>query len=124
MNSLPAALVAYHRAGGKLEGDLGNAKPGWYQLWPLDTIEERNRGYLVEQQAPGFVGIGSDGGGEMIAISPTGEIVVLPFVGMEHGRGVVRSGVVGCIRIENQVKRRLTRGCSGLAPALRFGARR
>ena len=68
-----------------MEGDLGNAKPGWYQLWPLDTIEERNRGYLVEQQAPGFVGIGSDGGGEMIAISPTGEIVVLPFVGMEPG---------------------------------------
>jgi hypothetical protein len=89
MKDLPAGLVAYHRAGGPLEGDLGGYEPGWYQLWPLSKIEERNRGYLVEEQAPGYLGIGSDGGGEMIAISPSGEIVSLPFVGMEPAEAVV-----------------------------------
>ena len=44
MNSLPAALVAYHRGGGKLEGDLGDAKPGSVRSsGRFDTIEERNR---------------------------------------------------------------------------------
>jgi len=89
MRSLPGELVAYHRAGGQLEGDLGDAEPGWYQLWPLSLIAENNQGYQVEEQVPGYIGIGSDGGGEMIAIAPTGEVVILPFVGMESKEAVV-----------------------------------
>jgi hypothetical protein len=83
MRELPVGFIAYHHAGRQLEGDLGEFEPGWYQLWPLADIEEFNREYLVEEQAPGYLGIGSDGGGEMIAIAPTGEIVILPFIGME-----------------------------------------
>ena len=89
MNHLPEELVAYHRSGAPLEGDLGDSEPGWYQLWPLSELEERNRNYEVQQQAPGYVGIGSDGGGELIALSPTGETVVMPFIGMEPKEAVV-----------------------------------
>jgi hypothetical protein len=89
MKDLPAGLVAFHWAGGHLEGVLGLREPGRYQLWPLSSIEERNRDYLVDELAPGYVGIGSDGGGEMIALSPTGEVVTLPFVGMEPKEAIV-----------------------------------
>ena len=88
MRDLPKGLVAYHQDGGRLEGDLGEEEPGWYQLWPLADIEDSNRAYQVEEQAPGYVGIGSDGGGEMIAIAPTGEIVKLPFIGMDAKEAV------------------------------------
>jgi hypothetical protein len=39
--------------------------------------------YEVPQYAPGFFGFATSGGGEMFAISPAGEIVCLPFIGME-----------------------------------------
>jgi hypothetical protein len=83
MLELPKGLVAYHRSGGRLEGDLGEGFPGWFQLWPLAEIEERNRGYETQQNVPGFMGIGSNGGGEMLAISPSGQVVAIPFIGME-----------------------------------------
>jgi len=89
MKALPDELVRYHQAGGVLEGDLGEGFPGWFQLWPLSEIEERNRGYEVDQQVPGYTGIGSNGGGEMIAVSPSGQVVVVPFIGMEPEAVVV-----------------------------------
>ena len=66
-----------------MEGDLGKGFPGWFQLWPLAEFEERNRGYEVLQNVPGFTGIGSNGGGEMLALSPSGQVVAIPFIGME-----------------------------------------
>lgn len=88
MKDLPAELVAYHRAGRPIEGDLGEGFPGWFQLWPLEKIEELNRAYGVDVEAPGFLGVGSNGGGEMIALSPVGQVVVIPFVDMEPGEAI------------------------------------
>ena len=89
MKALPESLVEYHRSGHPLEADLGEGFPRWLQLWPLSEIEERNKGYYVDQQAPGYTGIGSNGGGEMIALSPSGQVVVVPFIGMEPEVAVV-----------------------------------
>jgi hypothetical protein len=89
MKDLPAELVAYHRSGQPIEGDLGEGFPGWFQLWPLDQIEELNRAYEVGLEAPGFMGVGSNGGGEMIALSPSGQVVVIPFLDMKPADATV-----------------------------------
>jgi len=59
------------------EGD-----PGYFQLWHPDEIEEMNRSYGVIEHTPGYLGFGSDGGGEMLAFDATGAVFMLPFVGM------------------------------------------
>jgi hypothetical protein len=89
MKHLPDALVAYHRAGLPLEGQLDSVRLRRYQLWPLAQVEKLNDSYAVREFAPGYIGIGSDGGGEMIARAPSGEIVMMPFVGMEPEEAVV-----------------------------------
>ena len=89
MKALPESLIKYHKAGRPLEADLGEGLPGWLQLWPLSEIGERNQAYEVDQQAPGYTGIGSNGGGEMLALSPSGQVVVVPFVGMEPRVAIV-----------------------------------
>jgi len=38
--------------------------------------------YHVDENAPGFVGFGSDGGGEMLAFDGSGAVYMIPFVGM------------------------------------------
>ena len=86
---LPEAFVAYHQSSGALEVVLEGADPGWYQLWPLAQLEHINRGYEVDRNAPGYVGIGSDGGGEMIALAPSGEIVIIPFIPMVLNEAIV-----------------------------------
>jgi hypothetical protein len=40
-----------------------------------------NADYQVEEFMTGFVGFGSDGGGEMLAFDETGAVWKLPFVG-------------------------------------------
>jgi hypothetical protein len=59
-----------------------NGEPGYFQLWPLDEVEEMNQSYRVTEYAPGFLGFGSDGGGEMLAFDRGGAVFMIPFVGM------------------------------------------
>jgi hypothetical protein len=86
---VPDGLIAYHRGGGRLEGDLGEGIPGWFQLWSLGEIEEMNRGYEVQQNVPGYTGFGSNGGLEMLAFSPDGKVVAIPFIGMEAEEAIL-----------------------------------
>jgi hypothetical protein len=58
-------------------------QPGYFQLWHPDDIEKMNRDYKVADYAAGFLGFGSDGGGEMLAFDSTGSVYMIPFVGME-----------------------------------------
>ena len=88
MMQLPDELVAFHRSGFPLEGNLNHVRLGRYRLWSLDELSEMNKGHGVHEYAPGYVGIGTDGGGEMIALSPLGEVVILPFIGMEPSQAV------------------------------------
>ena len=86
---LPEGLIAYHHRGGRMEGDLGETRPGWFQLWALGDIESLNTSYEVQKNLPGFTGIGSNGGGELLAVSPTGRVVAIPSIGMEAKEAVV-----------------------------------
>lgn len=56
--------------------------PGYFQLWSAEEIDELNRSYGVAEYAPGFVGFGSDGGGEMLAFDSKGAVFMIPFVGI------------------------------------------
>lgn len=83
MPSLPEELVAYHARGGRTEGAVNAVSLRWFQLWPLEEIQSINEQYHVAEFAPGLLAFGSDGGGEMLALNAKGQIVLVPFVGME-----------------------------------------
>jgi len=77
----PPQYVAYLAGGGSKETAL-SVEPGWFQLWPPDEVERWNREYHVEEFAPGFLGFGSSGGGELLAFDADGRVVMIPVVGM------------------------------------------
>jgi hypothetical protein len=79
--ALPPEYVSYFAGDGRKEGGL-TVEPGWFQLWPPDEVEHWNRDYHVSEFAPGFLGFGSSGGGEMLAFDTDGRVVMIPMVGM------------------------------------------
>jgi hypothetical protein len=89
---LPEEYVRYCAADGPKEGGL-SVQPLWFQLWPLAEVEQLNRDYQVTEFAPGFLGFGSNGGGELLAFGADGRVFTMPFVGMgrEHAWLVAES---------------------------------
>jgi hypothetical protein len=79
--TLPTQYVLYFAGDGPKEGELA-IEPGWFQLWSPADAERLNREYHVQQVAPGFLGFGSNGGGEMLAFDAEGRVVMIPFVGL------------------------------------------
>lgn len=77
---IPSEYLAYVTSGGRMES-LTEGEPGYFILWPIEEIEKMNAEYQVEEFMAGFVGFGSDGGGEMLAFDATGAVWKLPFVG-------------------------------------------
>jgi hypothetical protein len=82
MASTKAELLAYYARGKPLVCEL-DVQPYCCEFWPKDELDKINSEYQVPVYAPGFFGFATSGGGEMFAISPSQEIVCLPFVGME-----------------------------------------
>ena len=78
---LPQQYFDYFVGNGLKEGAL-SVEPGWFQLWPPTEVEQWNRAYRVHEFAPGFLGFGSSGGGEMLAFDVNGRVVMIPMVGM------------------------------------------
>jgi hypothetical protein len=83
---LPAeylALLCLHDGG---EGALG-AEPGWFCLWPAAAVLTNNREYQLQKFLPGFFGIGSNGGGELLALDcrcrPPWPVVMVPFIPLD-----------------------------------------
>jgi hypothetical protein len=80
--NLPADYLAYVESDGVSESTT-DGDPGYFQLWPPDEVEELNEKLGVATMAPGFLGFGSDGGGELLAFDKKGAVFMLPMVGME-----------------------------------------
>ena len=78
--TLPSDYLTYLEDGVDVAPTEG--EPGYFQLWHPDAVEEMNRSYRVAEYAPGFLGFGSDGGGEMLAFDAHGSVFKIPFVGM------------------------------------------
>jgi SMI1/KNR4 family protein SUKH-1 len=85
--ALPPEYLTYFAGDGRKEGGL-TVKPGWFQLWPPAEIERWNREYHVSEYAPGFLGFGSSGGGEILAFDNDGGIVMIPFIGMSADEAI------------------------------------
>jgi len=80
--ALPNEYLSYIEGDGVSEG-FTTGLPGYFALWPLDQIKSRNHDYEVPRYAPGFIGFGSDGGGELLAFDASGAVFMLPLIGME-----------------------------------------
>ena len=79
---LPSDYIDYLKADGVSEG-FTDGQPGYFMLWDPDEVESSNAELQVQKLAPGYLGFGSDGGGELLAFDATGAVFMLPMVGME-----------------------------------------
>lgn len=81
---LPADYITFLKKSNGGEGLVG--KNAYLILWPVEQLINLNKAYQVEEYIPGLLFIGSDGGGEAIALDtrvPTYPVVSVPFVGMD-----------------------------------------
>ena len=85
--SLPRDYLAFLSLCGGGDGELG-VDPGWFQLWPPAEVVELNQAYEVPTFIPGYTGFGSSGGGELLAFSPSGVVVMVPFIGMAASEAI------------------------------------
>src|SRR3954447_10511778 len=67
--TLPAEYLAFLALSNGGEGDLA-LEPGWFQLWRTEEVVALNDSYEVATFLPGFIGLGSSGGGELLAFGP------------------------------------------------------
>jgi hypothetical protein len=85
--SLPEEYIEFLRVVNGGEGELA-ADPGWFQLWAAENVAEYNRAYNVGSVLPGFFGVGSSGGGELLAFdmrcSQARPVVMIPFITMHE----------------------------------------
>lgn len=79
---LPSDFLGYMRADGILKAFLTEDFVGYMALWPLDEIHQCNAEIEVEKYAPGFVGFGTNGGGELLAFDEAGAVYSLPMIGL------------------------------------------
>lgn len=77
----PAELLSYHQSGLPLICEVAGKID--CEFWLLEDLATLNREYEVPKYAPGYFGFATNGGGEMFAFGPNGDIVCLPFIGME-----------------------------------------
>jgi hypothetical protein len=81
---LPSDYVEYLENGGAIEAFVTPASaPGYMVLWPVEEIEEMNADYEFATYAPGFLGFGTNGGGEILAFDAKGAVYMLPAIGLE-----------------------------------------
>jgi len=89
--SLPLSYVEFLSLSNGGEGTLG-VDPGWFQLWPCEELSEVQQLYHMTEELPGFLAIGSNGGGELLAFDTrNGEpwaVCMIPFITMEVAEAI------------------------------------
>jgi hypothetical protein len=97
--SAPPKLISYYSSGKPLVCEL-DADPYLCEFWPLGELATYNREYEVPRYAPGFFGFATSGGGEMFAISPSGAVVHLPFIGMAPSEAITLAPTWGAFEAQ------------------------
>ncbi|QDT01255.1 SMI1/KNR4 family protein [Adhaeretor mobilis] len=64
----PPEFIAFHIRHGAVKMDIESVGSGLVWLWPIRDVLQYSREYGFDEFAPGLLGIGSDGGGELYAI--------------------------------------------------------
>jgi hypothetical protein len=68
-----------------------NSEMSYVSFWPLTDMIQLNKEYQVDEYAPKFFIIGSDGGDTAYAIEKTtGYIFEMPFIGMSNDEAVFK----------------------------------
>jgi hypothetical protein len=87
---LPDAYLAQVRQDDGAEGDLA-VQPGWIALWPAADVTCHNAGYQVSERLSGFLGFGSNGGGELLAFDTRAQpwrVCMIPFIPMDESEAI------------------------------------
>jgi hypothetical protein len=83
---LPNGYLEFISKSNGAEGQLQNS---YLILWPLEELYNLNREYNIDEFAPGFFILGSDGGDTAFVIDKqTGEFHQMPFIGMSQQEAV------------------------------------
>jgi hypothetical protein len=86
---LPQGYLEFMSNSNGAEGQLASS---YFILWSIDELFDLNEQYHVDEFAPGFFIIGSDGGDTAFAIDKrTGELYDMPFVGMSREEATLRA---------------------------------
>ena len=103
MTTIPDDFVQYLESGGPREAFTSD-EPGYFSLWKLEEIPKNNLEAEVAEFAPGFIGVGTNGGGELIAFDCSGEVFLIPMVGMdpEDAERIASNWQEVVLRIETQ----------------------
>jgi hypothetical protein len=88
---LPVEYLHYVESGGMLEA-FTDGEPGYVALWPLADVVQNNIDLNVPEYAPGYLGFGGDGGGELLAFDEAGCVYKLPMIGMESRYAIKIAG--------------------------------
>ncbi|MBI5175160.1 MAG: SMI1/KNR4 family protein [Candidatus Melainabacteria bacterium] len=90
--TLPKPYLDFLQVSNGGEGELP-VLPFYAVLWSAEEVIENNQGYEVATYAPGFFGIGSSGGGEMLAfdlaLEDSSALFALPFMGMDREEAIL-----------------------------------
>ena len=86
--TLPPDYLAFLALSNGGEGEL-SVEPGWFALWPAEQVATLSAAYELPRFAPGFVGIGSNGGGELLALGPGDAVYMLPAVPLDVADAVL-----------------------------------
>ena len=82
--NLPADYFSFLRHSDGGEGFVG-VQPGYFQLWRATEVAQYSAESQVQEYLPGYLAVGSNGGGELyvfpISGSPPG-IFMVPAIGM------------------------------------------
>jgi hypothetical protein len=83
-----------------LENYLGfenTVQEEYVRLWDFDELIEMNKEYEIVDYLPNTLGIGTNGGGEFIAIEWTEKnkysIILVPFIGMDEKQYHIEIGI-------------------------------
>jgi hypothetical protein len=83
---LPGAYLAWLGLSNGGEGPLDDP-PHWFVLWPAEAVVERGAAYEVRPRLPFLLGIGTNGGRELIAfetrVGPPWPVVFVPLDELE-----------------------------------------
>ncbi len=86
---LPKGYIEFMSSSNGAEGQLSST---YFVLWPIEDLFSLNKEYHVDEFAPGFFIIGSDGGDTAFAIDKeTGELYEMPFIGMSREEATLRA---------------------------------
>ncbi|MCR9117128.1 MAG: SMI1/KNR4 family protein [bacterium] len=66
--NVPQSFVAFHRQHGAVKMDIESIGSGLVWMWPLRDVLQFSHEYGFDEFAPGLLGFGTDGCGELYAI--------------------------------------------------------